>query len=189
MQQPYPPYGYQNPHISNPYPKQAQPSHPGPVQSSHMPGVCTPPRPAYSQHNQSEVRMASEHYPGMQNPAYVSPESPIQAGRPQDQSRFMNQPPAYAYYYQQGMPGNYYPVENISPDQSETGIGSWFEFSNSCYLKGLLIGTGITLLITNSTVQKALVRGVVKIWSLVQGGVEEVKEQFLDAHAEMSQEK
>jgi hypothetical protein len=68
------------------------------------------------------------------------------------------------------------------------GFRSWFEFSNAGYLKGLLAGAGVTLLLTNSDVQKALMRGTVKLWSTIQGGVEEVKEQFKDVKAEMSQE-
>ncbi len=68
------------------------------------------------------------------------------------------------------------------------GINSWFDFSNSGYLKGLVLGAGATLLLTNPTVQKAVVRSTVKLWSFVQGGVEEVKEQFHDIKAEMSQQ-
>lgn len=68
-------------------------------------------------------------------------------------------------------------------------VGTWFEFSNSGYLKGFLIGAGVTLVLTNPTVQKALVKGTVKVWSTLQGGVEEVKEQFRDVKAEMSEEK
>jgi hypothetical protein len=98
-------------------------------------------------------------------------------------------PQAYAYDGQveagqpMGAPGAIPPV---APD---SGIGSWFQFSNSGYLKGFLLGAGVTLLLTNPTVQKTLVRGTVKLWSLAQGGVEEVKEQFRDIKAEMSQEK
>lgn len=72
--------------------------------------------------------------------------------------------------------------------ESDNGMGGWLEFSNAGYMKGLLIGAGATLVLTNPAVQKALVRGSVKLWSLVQGGVEEVKEQFQDIKAEMSQE-
>ena len=86
----------------------------------------------------------------------------------------------YGYYYQDGV---YAPVE------AAAGYKSWFDFSNACYLKGFLVGAGVTLLLTNPTTQKALVRGAVKIWSFVQGGVEEVKEQFQDVKAEMSQER
>lgn len=68
-------------------------------------------------------------------------------------------------------------------------IGTWFNFSDACYLRGFLLGSGATLLLTNPGVQRTLVRGAVKLWSFVQGGVEEIKEQFQDVQAEMSQEK
>lgn len=77
---------------------------------------------------------------------------------------------------------------SISPAASPAFGGGWFDFSNGCYLKGFALGAGITLLLTNSSVQKALVKGVVKVWSIVQGGVEEVKETFQDVKAEMSQD-
>lgn len=66
-------------------------------------------------------------------------------------------------------------------------LESWFNFHNSGYLKGFVIGAGMALVLTNPTVQKALVAGAVKLWSTVQGGVEEVKEQIQDVKAEMSQ--
>lgn len=64
---------------------------------------------------------------------------------------------------------------------------SWFNFHNSGYLKGFVVGAGVALILTNPSVQKALVAGAVKLWSTVQGGVEEVKEQIQDIKAEMSQ--
>jgi hypothetical protein len=78
------------------------------------------------------------------------------------------------------------PLPGTAPQPSQ--FGSWFDFSSAGYLKGFLAGTGITLLLTNTGVQKALIRGTVKVWSTFQGGVEEVKEQFKDVKAEMSQE-
>lgn len=76
-----------------------------------------------------------------------------------------------------------------SPAVSNSGIETWFQFSNSGYLKGFLIGAGATLVLTNPMVQKTLVRGALKVWSLAQGGVEEAKEQVRDIKAEMSREK
>lgn len=67
------------------------------------------------------------------------------------------------------------------------GLESWFNFRNSGYLKGFAVGAGVALVLTNPAVQKALVAGAVKVWSTVQGGVEEVKEQIQDIKAEMSQ--
>jgi hypothetical protein len=81
-------------------------------------------------------------------------------------------------------------IDRSSPgtDPQSSQFGSWFDFSSAGYLKGLLAGAGITLLLTNTSVQKVLIRGTVKVWSTFQGGVEEVKEQFKDVKAEMSQE-
>lgn len=73
--------------------------------------------------------------------------------------------------------------------QSTGFAGGWLNFSNTGYLKGFAVGAAAALVLTNPTVQKALVTGVVKIWSAVQGGVEEVKEQIQDVKAEMSQDK
>ncbi len=64
---------------------------------------------------------------------------------------------------------------------------NWLDFKNTGYLRGFAVGAGLVLLLTNPALQKALVSGVVKVWSTVQGGVEEVKEQIQDIKAEMSQ--
>lgn len=53
------------------------------------------------------------------------------------------------------------------------------------FLKGLLIGAAVTYLVTNEQVQRTAIKSVVKTWSLLQGGIEEVKERFGDAAAEL----
>ncbi|MFH1137679.1 MAG: YtxH domain-containing protein [Pseudomonadota bacterium] len=75
------------------------------------------------------------------------------------------------------------------PASRPVGTQAWLDFSNPGYLKGFLVGVGAALLFANPNIQKALVKGTVKLWSVVQGSVEEVKEQFQDVKAEMSQEK
>jgi hypothetical protein len=52
-------------------------------------------------------------------------------------------------------------------------------------VKGLLVGAGVGFLLTNETVQKNLIRTAVRMWNVAQGGVEEVKERFRDAEAEI----
>ncbi len=106
---------------------------------------------------------------------------------------------AYAYYpqydqnlYQYGEgSGHPYQAGEMQayayPQEQPRTLSTWFDFSDSCYLKGFLIGAGVTFLLTNSTVQKAIVRGGVNLMSALQGGVEEVKEQVKDIKAEMSQ--
>lgn len=72
---------------------------------------------------------------------------------------------------------------------SETStLSSWVNITSTDYLKGLALGAGVALVATNPTVQKAVVSGAVKLWTAIQGGVEELKEQVQDAKAEISQE-
>lgn len=57
--------------------------------------------------------------------------------------------------------------------------------NDNAFVKGLLIGAGATFLLTNDTVQRNIIAAAVKLWSTVQGGVEEMKERFRDAEAEL----
>lgn len=59
---------------------------------------------------------------------------------------------------------------------------------NDRFVRGLLIGAAAAYLLTNETVQRTAIKGVVRAWGLVQGGVEEVKERFHDAEAEVRAE-
>lgn len=65
-------------------------------------------------------------------------------------------------------------------------LASWFDYTNASYIKGLLVGAGAALLMTNPTVQTAVVKGAVAAWSAVVGGIEEIKERVRDAKAEKS---
>ncbi|WP_419785971.1 YtxH domain-containing protein [Pseudodesulfovibrio sp.] len=81
------------------------------------------------------------------------------------------------------------PVSSVPVQPATTSsISSWFAFTDADYLKGLALGVGAALVVTNPTVQKAVVSGAVKAWAALQGGVEELKEQVQDAKAELSQE-
>ncbi len=90
---------------------------------------------------------------------------------------------AYQQYPQYGDYQSQYYYQAQSP---YSGVSSWFAFTDPGYLKGLLLGAGVTLLLTNPTVQKNMVRGAVKLWSGVQYGMEEIKEQIQDMKAELS---
>jgi hypothetical protein len=65
-----------------------------------------------------------------------------------------------------------------NPINSSTGSRFW---------TGALIGVGAALLLSNDTVQKALMKGATAIFSAAQAGVEEIKEKFEDIRAEMDQ--
>jgi len=62
-------------------------------------------------------------------------------------------------------------------------------FDTNQFLKGLLVGGLATYALTNENVQKLLVQFLTKGWMGLQGGFEEIKEQFLDAQAEMESSK
>ena len=75
-----------------------------------------------------------------------------------------------------------------SPQVPNTASSNWFDFSNPSYMKGFIVAAGITLVAANPSVQQTLIKGVLKAWSFLQGGVEEIKEQIQDVKAEMSQD-
>lgn len=85
---------------------------------------------------------------------------------------------------QQGMmqQGMGYPMYAPYYSQQNTSL------FNDRFLKGLLIGAAAAYLLTNETVQRTAIKGAVKAWSLLQGGVEELKERFHDAEAEVRAE-
>lgn len=57
--------------------------------------------------------------------------------------------------------------------------------TNPRFLKGALFGALAAYLLSNETVQQNAIKAAVRTWSLVQGGVEEMKERFRDAEAEL----
>ncbi len=56
---------------------------------------------------------------------------------------------------------------------------------NANLVKGLAFGAVAAYLLTNEAVQQKAITGAVRIWSMMQGGVEEMKERFRDAEAEL----
>lgn len=71
------------------------------------------------------------------------------------------------------------------PRYSASQNSSLFGLTNDRFLKGLIIGAAATYILTNDNVQRAAIKSAVKAWSMLQGGVEEMKERFLDAEAEL----
>lgn len=78
-----------------------------------------------------------------------------------------------------GIDGSGYPGAQYQPQTP------FFNFGSERFLKGLLIGAAAAYLLTNESVQRSAIKGVVKVWSMLQGGVEEIKERFHDAEAEI----
>jgi tetrahydromethanopterin S-methyltransferase subunit G len=60
-------------------------------------------------------------------------------------------------------------------------------FRDDQFWKGVLLGAAAALLVTNDTVQKAVMKGTASVLTAAQSGVEEVKEKFEDVKAEIQQ--
>ncbi|PIE65360.1 MAG: hypothetical protein CSA26_03285 [Desulfobacterales bacterium] len=75
-------------------------------------------------------------------------------------------------------------VQPTVPSQSVLGLN----VQDSQFWKGALIGAAVALLVTNESVQKGVVKTVSKLSAAAQSGIEEMKEKFEDAKAEVQAE-
>lgn len=57
------------------------------------------------------------------------------------------------------------------------------------FVKGVLLGAAATYLLTNQTVQHTLFRAMARVWTGLRFGMEEVKERYQDAQAEVESER
>jgi len=125
--------------------------------------------------------MSTEHYHPY--PLYYAPPAP-----PVDASGMMapgGYPPG-AYPIGAGYAAYPPPAQPPMPAAAYPAASSpFFNFSNDRFLKGLLIGAAAAYVLTNEDVQRTAIKGVVKVWSFLQGGLEEIKERFHDAEAEL----
>lgn len=91
---------------------------------------------------------------------------------------------AQVHYPQAGyvQPGYYATAYQTYPHQQPSVLSG---LTNDRFLKGLLVGAAAAYILTNESVQRTAIKGAVKAWTAVQGGLEEVKERFQDAEAEL----
>jgi hypothetical protein len=87
-----------------------------------------------------------------------------------------------------GPPPGYYAQPAYASHHHDSGLGSFFNFRDERFIKGAITGAALTFLLTNDSVQKNGIKSLVKLWSLFQGGMEEIKERFKDAEAEIKTE-
>ena len=59
---------------------------------------------------------------------------------------------------------------------------------SSQFLGGLAVGSVLTLILSNQDVQRALFRGMARVATVARSGMEEMKERFHDAEAEVAME-
>ena len=78
------------------------------------------------------------------------------------------------------------PNANNAQNATNT-ISSFFNSGNSQsdFLKGAFIGAVATFILTNKDAQKAIFKGFAKISNLFEMGIEELKERYEDAKAEV----
>lgn len=76
---------------------------------------------------------------------------------------------------------------NANQNSTTSAISSFFNSGNSQqdFLKGAFIGAVATFILTNKDAQKAIFKGFAKISSLFEMGIEELKERYEDAKAEV----
>ena len=84
-------------------------------------------------------------------------------------------------------PGAAYGVTTYMPAYPPQSTFLGLNFQDQQLWKGVILGAGITFLLTNDNVQKSVIKGAAKLYGLVQGGVQEIKEKFEDVQAEMRQ--
>ena len=113
----------------------------------------------------------------------------------QNQNSYLNLYPMQQPVNQQQMPQQMYaPTTGSYAPQGQNmqsfNISRYQQSSlfSDRFLKGLLIGAAAAYILTNESVQRTAIKGAVKAWSLMQGGVEEIKERFHDAEAELRAE-
>jgi len=91
--------------------------------------------------------------------------------------------PQMAYQQVPQYPASSYPAP---PAPATTVLG--LDLQNSQFWKGALIGAAVALLVTNESVQKGVVKTISRLTSVAQTGIEEMKEKFEDAKAEVKAE-
>ncbi len=77
-------------------------------------------------------------------------------------------------------------VNSVEPKSITDSLLSSFDTEN--FIKGALIGAVGAYLLTNETAQKAIFKSVAKTTSMFQAGMEEMKERYEDAQAELEAE-
>jgi hypothetical protein len=80
-------------------------------------------------------------------------------------------------------------MPNQNPQQPSLMQSIYGDFDTSNFIKGALIGAVGAYLLTNENAQKTIFKGVAKGSEMFQAGMEEMKERFEDAKAEMDAEK
>ncbi len=89
----------------------------------------------------------------------------------------------------QNAASNPYYAANPAPSQTPpVGSGLLDGFDTANFVKGALIGAAGAYLLTNENAQKTIFKMIAKATTLFQAGIEEMKERYEDAKAEIEEE-
>jgi len=76
------------------------------------------------------------------------------------------------------------PMMNAKPPHGEAP-GQGLGLVGGQFLTGVVVGGVVTYVLTNEAVQRAAINGVAHLWLALKGALEETKERFRDAEAEI----
>ncbi len=88
------------------------------------------------------------------------------------------------------LPHNINQFEPAPTQMSMPATSSLFNvnFRDQQFWKGALLGAAVTLVVTNESLQKGIMKTAARLYGAIQGGVQEMKEKFEDVQAELHQE-
>ncbi len=91
-------------------------------------------------------------------------------------------------YIAQNAPANNADASNADNPKNTSKLAAFFGTSTTQkdMLKGVLVGAVATFILTNEDAQKAIFKSFAKLSSLLEVGVEELKERYEDAKAEVN---
>ena len=144
--------------------------------------------------NQNEANQKSaegqEMGSTMQENPYINSANMQNLGQSQqtsafEQNPYINQNPTSQM--QPTQPMQSIPIAQTIPTERDDSL--FGSLDSKDFVKGALIGAGVTYVLTNENVQNAIMKMVAKGVNLFQGGVEEMKEKYEDAQAEIEAEK
>jgi len=121
------------------------------------------------------VNMGFENFSSLRDNPYINQNSAMW----QNSQNYGNQGFGYNQAQNQGFFAN---SANSSNQSSWFNSNSW---ENGDFLKGALIGAAVTFLLTNETAQKSIFKAFAKASSMMQMGIEELKERYEDVKAEL----
>ncbi len=84
---------------------------------------------------------------------------------------------------------NPYVTQGVANTQNAPSTPFLNSFNTNDFFKGALIGAAVGYLLTNEKAQKTIMKTFVKGGDMLQMGIEEMKERFEDAKAELEEQR